>query len=73
MERIASGAHQAVDKLASAAGQAAEALAVKGGQLKHVQARAMEQCRAYVAEHPLTSIGIVMVAGFLLSRLLSSR
>ena len=73
VDRIASGAHQAVDKIASAAGQAAEALGVKGEQLKDVQARAMEQCRAYVAENPVTSLGIAIAAGFLLSRLLSSR
>ena len=73
VDRFASGAHQAVDKIASAAGQAAETLGVKGEQLKKIQAQAMEQCRGYVRENPVTSLGIAIAAGFLLSRLLSSR
>ena len=73
VDRMASGAHQAVDKLASVAAQAAETLGVKGDQLKNVQAQAMEQCRGYVRAHPVTSLGIAVAAGFLLSRLLRSR
>jgi len=73
VDRIASGAHQAVDKIAGAAGQAAETIGVKGDQLKHAQVRAMEQCRGYVRDHPVTSLGIAIAAGFVLSRLWSSR
>ncbi len=73
VDRIASGAHQAVDKFASAAGQAADALGVKGEQLKNAQVRAMEQCRGYVRDNPVTAMGIAIAAGFVLSRLLSSR
>lgn len=73
VDRITSTAHQTVDKLASVAVQAAETLGVKGGQLKDMQAQAMEQCRGYVRAHPVTSVGIAIAAGFLLSRLLRSR
>lgn len=73
VDRIASGAHQAIDRIAGATGQAAETLRVKGGQLKNVQVRAMEQCRGYVRENPVTALGIAVTAGFLLSRLLRSR
>jgi ElaB/YqjD/DUF883 family membrane-anchored ribosome-binding protein len=72
-DRIASGAHQAVDKIASAASQVGETLGVKGEQLKGVQLRAMEKCRGYVRENPIVSFGIAIAAGYLLSRLLSSR
>lgn len=72
VERIASGAHQAVDKFASVAGQAADSLGVKGEQLMKLQARAMEQCRGYVRENPVASLGIAIAAGYLLSRLLRS-
>ena len=65
VDRIASGAHQAVDRIASAADQAAETLDVKGEQLKNAQVRAMEQCRGYVRDHPVTSLGIAIAAGFL--------
>ena len=73
MDRIASGAHQAVDKIAGAAAQAADALGVKGEQLKKAQVRAMEQCRGYVRENPVASLGIAVAAGYLLSRLMRSR
>jgi ElaB/YqjD/DUF883 family membrane-anchored ribosome-binding protein len=71
VDRIASGAHQAVDKIAGAAGHAADTLGVRGAQLKNAQVRAMEQCRGYVREHPVASLGIAAAAGFLLSRLVS--
>ena len=73
VDRFASGAHQAVDKIASAAGQAAETLGVKGEQLKKLQAQALDQARGYVREHPVASVGIAIAAGYLLSKLLSSR
>jgi ElaB/YqjD/DUF883 family membrane-anchored ribosome-binding protein len=31
----------------------------------------MEQCRGYVRDNPIASLGIAIAAGFLLSRLLS--
>lgn len=73
VDRIASGAHQAVDKIASAAGQAAETLGVKGSQLKNAQAQALAQTRVYVRDNPLAALGIALAAGFILSKLLSSR
>ena len=73
VDRIALGAHQAVDKIASAAGHAAETLGVRGGQLKNAQVRAMEQCRGYVRDKPVTALGIAIAAGFILSRLWRSR
>jgi ElaB/YqjD/DUF883 family membrane-anchored ribosome-binding protein len=68
-DRVASGAHDAVDRIAGTAGHAAETLGVKGEQLKNAQVRAMAQCRGYVREHPVTSLGIAVATGFLLSRL----
>jgi ElaB/YqjD/DUF883 family membrane-anchored ribosome-binding protein len=71
VDRIALGAHKAVDKIAGAATQAAETVGVKREQLKNAQVRAMEQCRGYVRDHPVTSLGIAVAAGFFLSRLWS--
>ena len=73
VDRIASRAHRAVDRIAGAAGQAAETLGVKGEQLKNTQVRAMEQCRGYIRDKPVTALGIAVAAGFLLSRLWRSR
>ena len=71
VDRVASGAHRAIDKIAGTAGQAAETLGVRGEQLKNAQVRAMEHCRGYVRDHPVTSLGIAIGVGFLLSRLVS--
>ncbi len=73
MDRMASGAHAAVDKTADMAGRAAETLDAKGEQLKDLQAQWLESSRAYVRDHPVQALGIAVVGGFLLSRLLSAR
>jgi ElaB/YqjD/DUF883 family membrane-anchored ribosome-binding protein len=57
----------------SAQTQATEALGKKGKQLKNVEQQFVENCRGYINENPLTSLGIAVGAGFLLSRLLSGR
>jgi ElaB/YqjD/DUF883 family membrane-anchored ribosome-binding protein len=73
VDRIASSAHQAVDNIAEAASHAADTLGEKSGQFKEVQARFMEDCNNYVRENPMASLGMAAAAGFLLSRMLSSR
>lgn len=71
VERVASGAHQAVDSIANAANEAVDTLSEKSGKLRDVQSRFVNACTGYVQENPMTSIGIALVAGFLLSRLVS--
>lgn len=73
VDRVTTGAHQVVDKLAGVAASAVDSIGAKGEQLKVAQDRLTEASRDYVRENPLTSIGIAVAAGFLLSRLLSSR
>ena len=73
IDKASHSAHEAVDKIASATNQAAEALGEKGGQLKNAEQQLMENCRGYVRDNPITSLGIAAAAGFLLSRLLSGR
>jgi ElaB/YqjD/DUF883 family membrane-anchored ribosome-binding protein len=73
VERLAAGAHQTVDKLAGAAGAAAQMMGEKGEQMKLAQERLLESCRGYVRENPIASVGIALAAGYLLSRLISSR
>lgn len=73
VDRIASGAHLAVDRLVKAASQATETLGAKGEQLNDIQQRMVEDARLYVRAKPVTSIGIAVGVGFLLSRLLRSR
>jgi ElaB/YqjD/DUF883 family membrane-anchored ribosome-binding protein len=73
LDKASQSAHEAIDKIASATSQAADALGEKGQQLKQAEQQLLENCRGYVRDHPLTSLGIAAAAGFLLSRLLSGR
>ena len=73
VDRLGSGAHRAVDQMADVAARAADALDVKSGQFKDLQVQWLEKSRVYVRDNPVKSLGIAVVGGFLLSRLLSSR
>jgi ElaB/YqjD/DUF883 family membrane-anchored ribosome-binding protein len=73
IDKAANSAHEAVDKVASATNQAAEAIGEKGEQLKNAEQQLMEDFRGYVRDNPMTSLGIAVAAGFLLSRVLSGR
>jgi ElaB/YqjD/DUF883 family membrane-anchored ribosome-binding protein len=72
-EKASNFAHEAGDKIASATSRAADALGEKGEQLKNTEKELMENCRGYVRDNPVTSLGIAVATGFLLSRLLSGR
>jgi len=73
IEKASASAHEVVDKITSATSQATEALGEKGEQLKNAEQQMMKHCRGYVHDNPITSLGIAVAAGFLLSRLLSGR
>ena len=73
ISQLQSGAHEVVDKVASQATQAVVGLSQKGEELKNAEQQFVENCRCYVNENPITTLGIAVGAGFLLSRLLSSR
>ena len=72
-DKVSHSAHEAYDKIADATSQAAEAVGKKGEQLKNAEQQIMEDCRVYVRDNPITSLGIAVAAGFLLSRMLSGR
>jgi ElaB protein len=73
VDRMASGAHRAVDRIADVATQAADTLSVKGGQLHDAQDRLLKNTGMYMRDHPIATVGMAVAAGFLLSRLFSSR
>ena len=73
IDKAVNSAHEAVDKISCATSQAADAIGEKGQQLKDAEQRLMENCRGYVRDNPVSSLGIAVAAGFLLSRLLSGR
>ena len=73
IDKAANSAHEAIDKATRATNKATEALDKKGEQLKNAEQQIMEDCRVYVRDNPITSLGIAVAAGFLLSRVLSGR
>ena len=73
IDKAADSAHEAYDKIANATGHAAKALGEKGEQLKNAEQQLLKNCRSYISDNPITSVGIAAGVGFLLSRLLSSR
>ncbi|MFA6164064.1 MAG: hypothetical protein WC685_11620 [Methylobacter sp.] len=73
LDKVSDSAHEAFDKIASATSHAAEVLGEKGERLKNAEQQMIKNCRGYIRDNPITSMGIAVAAGFLLSRLLSRR
>jgi len=73
IDKASHSAHETVDKITNATNQAADALGEKGEQLINAEQQLMKNCCGYVRENPVTSLGIAVAAGFLLSRVLSGR
>ena len=77
VDQLLAGMHQAVERLADVAAQAVtktvEGAELSGEYLKDTQDKALRGARGYVREKPLTSIGIAVASGFLLSWALRQR
>ena len=73
VERVAAGAHDAVDRAAGAAAAAAKLVEKKSEVLRAAQERYLESCRERVRDNPLAAIGIALAAGIALSFLLTRR
>jgi ElaB/YqjD/DUF883 family membrane-anchored ribosome-binding protein len=69
IDKLSSTAEEAAEKIASVTSQATEALGEKGEQLKELEEQLMEDARDYIREHPITSMGIALAAGFMLSQI----
>jgi ElaB/YqjD/DUF883 family membrane-anchored ribosome-binding protein len=73
VQRLNQTAHQTVDKLMRVASTTAETVAAKSGQLMDAQERLTEECRVYIRQKPVTALAFAIGAGYLLSRLLTSK
>ena len=73
VERVATGAHDAVDKAAGAATRAAKLIGRKGDLLLAAPEQYLESCREREREQPLAAMGVALAAGIALSFLLSRR
>lgn len=70
IDQVAAMAHHAVDRAAEVATPTAEWLAEQGESLNVAQKKLVADTCDYVSANPLKSIGIAVVAGFLLSRMI---
>jgi hypothetical protein len=70
IDQVAAMAHQAVDKAAGAAAPTTDWLTEQGESINATQKQLVADTRSYVSANPLKAVGIAMVAGFLLSRLI---
>lgn len=73
VDTIANASHQAREAFTDASHQAKETFEQKSEQLINAEQRLVKNCRGYVRDNPITSLGIAVAGGFLLSRLLSGR
>jgi len=73
LDKVSNSAHEAYDKITSAGSHAVDVLGEKGGQLKNAEQRLVKDCRGYISDNPMTSVGIAAVVGFFLGRLLNQR
>ena len=70
IDKVAAIVHHAVDNAAGAAAPAADWLAEQGENVSAKQKKLVADTRSYVAANPLKAVGIAVVAGFLLSRII---
>ena len=68
IDHAAAMAHHAVDKAASAVAPAADWLTEQGESLNATQKKLMSDTCNYVSANPLKSVGMALLAGFVISR-----
>lgn len=73
VERVAAGAHDAVDLAAGAATRAAKLISKKGDVLMAIPEQYLEGCRERVRDNPLAAMGVALAAGIALSFLIARR
>jgi len=69
-DKVANFAHEAVDSIADASNHARASFDEKSDQIINAEQQLLKNCQSYVRENPVTSLGLAVAGGFLLSRLL---
>lgn len=72
IDQVAAMAHQVVEKAAASATPAADWLGEQGESLNAAQKKLVTDTSAYIAANPLMSVGVAVLAGFLISRMIRS-
>ncbi len=66
---VSNTVNKATNKISKIADEAAEEFSEKKDQLKKTEEQLVQKCIDYTRENPLTSVGIALGVGFVLSRL----
>jgi len=72
IEQVAAMAHQAVDKAAASAAPAVDWIGEQGESLNATQKKLVSDTSAYIAANPLMSVGVAVLAGYVISRMTRS-
>jgi ElaB/YqjD/DUF883 family membrane-anchored ribosome-binding protein len=72
IDQVAAKAHDVVDKAAATAAPAADWLGEKGESLNAAQKKLIDDTAAYISANPLMSVGVAVLAGFVISRMIRS-
>jgi ElaB/YqjD/DUF883 family membrane-anchored ribosome-binding protein len=73
IDTVSDFAHGVVDKATKATNMAVDTISVKGTELKISEQRLMKEAGDYIRDNPVTSVGIAIGVGFLLSKFLNNR
>jgi ElaB/YqjD/DUF883 family membrane-anchored ribosome-binding protein len=73
VDRLADKAAPAIERVKSSMSGMSDSMHARGEQLAEMQEQWMESARTTVREHPLAAVGVAVVAGMVLSKMLSSR
>ena len=69
IDKVAAMAHDVVDKAAGAAADTADKLAARTESLDAAQRKLVSDTCSYVSANPLKSVGLAVLAGFVLARI----
>lgn len=72
IDQVAALAHQAVEKAAATAAPAVDWFGQQGESLHATQKKVVTDTSAYIAANPLKSVGMAVLAGYLISRMIRS-
>jgi ElaB/YqjD/DUF883 family membrane-anchored ribosome-binding protein len=72
IDQVAAMAHHVVEKAAASATPAADWLGEQGESLNATQKKLVTGTSAYIAANPLMSVGVAVLAGMLISRVIRS-
>jgi len=72
IDQVTAMAHQVVDKAAASAAPAVDWIDQQGESLNATQKKVVTHTSAYISANPLMSVGVAVLAGYLISRMIRS-